>query len=168
MSATLTHSAPVAQQHHERLMSHVDRMPALADLMDRGTAEELRAALDEMVDFMAEVLMPHMEAAERALYPELERMMQNRHSMTPTRREHADIRAGVDELARLRSKVGPSSVSLKDQVALRRTIFRLYGLLKVHLAEELLYADIVEKGASPEAEAALAAAMEHTGTTRFG
>jgi iron-sulfur cluster repair protein YtfE (RIC family) len=168
MSATLTHSAPVAQQHHERLMSHVDRMPALTDLIDRGTAEELRAALDEMVDFLAELLMPHMEAAERALYPELERMMQNRHSMTPTRREHAEIRAGVDELARLRSKIGPAGVSLKDQVELRRTILRLFGLLKVHLAEELLYADIVEKGASPEAEAALATAMQHSGMTRLG
>ncbi|HEY8136055.1 MAG TPA: hemerythrin domain-containing protein [Candidatus Limnocylindrales bacterium] len=168
MSATLTHSAPVAQQHHERLMSHVDRMPALADLMDRGTAEELRAALYEMIDFMAEVLMPHMEAAERVLYPELERMMQNRHSMTPTRREHAEIRAGLADLARLRTRVASPSISLKDQVELRRTIFRLYGLLKVHLAEELLYADIVEKGASPQAEAALAAAMEHTGTARFG
>jgi len=42
-------------------------------------------------------------------------------------------------------------------------LYRLYGLLKVHLAEELLYADIVEHGKSPEAEGALAAAMEHTG-----
>jgi iron-sulfur cluster repair protein YtfE (RIC family) len=168
MSATLTHSAPVAQQHHERLMSHVDRMPALADLLNHGTVEELRAALDEMVDFMAELLIPHMEAAERALYPELERMMQNRHSMTPTRREHTQIRAGIDQLMSLRDKVRPPQVSVNAQVALRRTIFQLYGLLKVHLAEEVLYADIVEKGASVEAEQALATAMEHSGTARFG
>jgi hypothetical protein len=57
-------------------------------------------------------------------------------------------------------------VSINDQTGLRRTIFRLYGLLKCHLAEELLYAEIVEHGASPEAEKALATAMEHSGTGR--
>jgi iron-sulfur cluster repair protein YtfE (RIC family) len=168
VTPTLTHSAPVAQQHHERLLHHVDRMPAVADLLDRGSVDELRTQLDEMCEFMTDLLVPHMEAAERALYPELERMMQNRHSMTPTRREHAQIRAGVDQLIALRNRMNPPRLSLNDQVALRRTIFQLYGLLKVHLAEEMLYADIVEKGASAEAEQALAAAMDHSGTTRFG
>jgi iron-sulfur cluster repair protein YtfE (RIC family) len=168
VTTTLTHSAPVAQQHHERLLHHVDRMPAIAELLDRGSVEELRTQLDEMCEFMTDLLVPHMEAAERALYPELERMMQNRHSMTPNRREHAEIRAAIDQLLVLRDKVSPPRLTITDQMALRRTLFRLYGLLKVHLAEELLYADIVEKGASVEAEQALAAAMDHSGTTRFG
>jgi iron-sulfur cluster repair protein YtfE (RIC family) len=168
MTPTLTHSAPVAQQHHERLRQHVDRMPATADLLDGGSVEELRTQLDAMCDFMTGLLVPHMDAAERALYPELERMMQNRHSMTPTRREHAQIRAGIDQLIALRDRVRPPRLSLNDQVALRRTIFQLYGLLKVHLAEEMLYADIVEKGASVEAEEALATAMEHSGAAHSG
>ncbi|HLB44174.1 MAG TPA: hemerythrin domain-containing protein [Candidatus Limnocylindrales bacterium] len=167
MSATLVHSAPVAREHHERLLRHVDQMPAIAELMERGATDELRFALGEMCDFMTELLVPHMEAAERAIYPELERVLQNRHSMTPMRREHTEIRSGVAELVRLRGIVDRPPLSVKDQVALRRIVFRLYGLLKVHLAEELLYAEIVEHGASPEAEQALAAAMEHSGTGSF-
>lgn len=167
MSATLVHSAPVAREHHERLVRHIDQMPAVADMMERGAVDEFRFALDEMCDFMTELLVPHMEAAERALYPELERILQNRHSMTPMRREHAEIRAGVAELVRLRGVVDRGPLPTKDQIALRRIVFRLFGLLKVHLAEELLYAEIVEHGASAEAEQALATAMEHSGTGRF-
>lgn len=167
MSATLVHSAPVAREHHERLLRHVDQMPAIADLMERAAVDEFRFALDETCDFMTELLVPHMDAAERALYPELERVLQNRHSMTPMRREHDEIRAGVAELVRLRGLVDHWPLPARDQVALRRVVFRLYGLLKVHLAEELLYAEIVEHGASAEAEQALATAMEHGGTGRF-
>ena len=167
MSTTLVHSAPIAQEHHERLLRHVDQLPQVAELMEHGPVDEFRSALGATCDFMTDLLVPHMEAAERAIYPELERVLQNRHSMTPMRREHTEIRSGVAELVRLRGIVDRPPLSVKDQVALRRIVFRLYGLLKVHLAEELLYAEIVEHGASPEAEQALAAAMEHSGTGSF-
>lgn len=166
MTTTLLHPAPIAAEHHERLLRHVDRMPQVAELMEVGPVDEFRAALGEMCDFMTNLLVPHMEAAERAMYPELERMLQNRHSMTPMRREHSEIRTGVAELVRLRAIADRTPLAINDQTALRRTIFRLYSLLKCHLAEELLYAEIVEHGASPEAEKALATAMEHSGTGR--
>ena len=167
MSTTLVHSAPIAQEHHERLLRHVDQLPQVAELMEHGPVDEFRSALGATCDFMTDLLVPHMQATERAMYPELERMLQNRHSMTPMRREHAQIRSGVAELVRLRGIADGTQLTINDQTALRRTVFRLYGLLKCHLAEEQLYAEIVEHGASPEAEQALAAAMEHSGTGSF-
>ena len=167
MTATVSIVAPVSAEHHQRLISHVDRMPRIAQLMDSGTLEEFRAALDDTGDFLAELLVPHMEAAERALFPELERMMQNRHSTVPLRREHEQIRASIDDLARLRGLADLGTLAMNEKVALRRIVFRLYALLKIHMAEELLYAELIEHGASPEAEKALAAAMEHSGTRRF-
>jgi hypothetical protein len=167
MSATLVHSAPVAHEHRERLLRHIDQMPALADLMDNGPVDEFRVALVAMSDFMTELLVPHMAAAEQALFPQLDRMMQNRHSTVPLRREHDQIRAGIDDLVRLRGVADRGRLSMNEKVALRRIVFRLYALLKIHTSEELLYADLVEHGASPEAEKALAAAMEHSGTGRF-
>ena len=44
---------------------------------------------DDTSTFLTGTLVPHVDAAERTLYPELERMLQNRHSMAPMRREHA-------------------------------------------------------------------------------
>lgn len=167
MNATLVKPSPVAHEHHERLVKQVDRMPRTGDLIDSGQPTELRSAVDEMYGFLTELLLPHMEAAERALYPELERLLQNRHSMTPMRREHDLIRAEVKKLEKIRIGLGDKRLAPRDAVKLRRSIFQLYALLKVHLAEELLYADMAEHGMSVEREAALAAAMEHSGTAAF-
>jgi hypothetical protein len=167
MTATMNHVAPVNAEHHQRLVRHVDRMPRVAELMDSGPLDEFRFSLDETGDFLAELLVPHMEAAERALFPELERMMQNRHSTLPLRREHEQIRSSIGDLARLRGVADRGPLSMNEKVALRRIVYRLYALLKIHMAEELLYAELVEHSASPEAEKALAAAMEHSGTGRF-
>ena len=72
--------------------------------MDSPASSQI--ALDETCAFLSDLLVPHMEAAERALYPELERLLQNRHSMTPMRREHDEIRAEVKKLDAMRASVG--------------------------------------------------------------
>lgn len=153
----------VSQEHHERLMRHVDQMPAIGDLIGSVPLAELRPKVDETAAFLTGLLMPHMEAAEGTLYPELERMLQNRHSMSPMRREHGEIRQLVADLGRIQQDMDGGRLSTGRAVALRRTIFRLYALLKVHLAEEQLYVGVIEHGVSAEAAEALAAAMEHGG-----
>ena len=159
MSATPT----ITHEHHARLQPHVDELAATAALIGSGRDEELRAGLREASAFLTGTLVPHMEAAERALFPELERLMQNRHSMTPMRREHAQIRRLIDDLEKDRIAIGDGPPTLTAAAALRRSLYWLFATLKVHLAEEQLYADIAEHGLSPEREAALAAAMEHVG-----
>jgi iron-sulfur cluster repair protein YtfE (RIC family) len=163
MTATLVSEPRVVREHQERLVRQVDRLPALGELIDGRRTAELGALLGEMCTFLTELLLPHMEATERVLYPELERMLQNRHSMTPMRREHVEVRAAVDQMLKLKRLIDGGQFGTREQLALRRTVFRLYALLKIHLAEELLYAGIVEHGASAEDELALAAAMDHPG-----
>jgi hemerythrin-like domain-containing protein len=164
MSSTLP---GVNQEHHARLSRHVDAMPAAGDLIGRTPPAVLAARMDETCAFLSELLIPHMEAAEQTLYPQLERMLQNRHSMTPMRREHTEIRTLVEELDARRAALRGGRLSVGDSVTLRRLVFRLYAMLKVHLAEEQLYLDIVEHDAAPDAGAALATAMEHAGTQEF-
>jgi len=158
MTATLLH---VSTENHDRLMRHVDGMPAVGDLVGHAAQAELRPRVVELVAFLDEHLLPHVDASERTLYPELERMLQNRHSMTPMRREHDRIRGLAAELARLRDRLATESFRTGDTVALRRVIFRLYALLKLHLAEEQLYLGIIEHGVSAESAEKLAAAMQH-------
>lgn len=153
----------VTSQHHVRLMPHVNDLAATGDLVGTATGAELRPRLDAACEFLTGTLLPHMEAAERAYYPELERQLQNRHSMTPMRREHEVIRGLVAALDRCRVALGPGRVSPADAVAIRRALFRLHAMLKIHLAEEQLYADIAEHGLPAEGQAGLAAAMQHDG-----
>ncbi|MCJ7711314.1 MAG: hemerythrin domain-containing protein [Chloroflexi bacterium] len=158
----MTQSLPqVAHEHHERLLNHVDQMPALADSMLTASSAEVKAGLAEMSAFLSETLLPHIDAAERTVYPELERMFQNRHSMAPMRREHEEIRKHVTVLGGLTRQIGEGQVTIGRTLGLRRVMFQLYALLKVHLAEEEAYLRIVEHGMDTEAADVMAAAMAH-------
>jgi iron-sulfur cluster repair protein YtfE (RIC family) len=157
----------VTREHHARLQRHVDRLAVAAALVGTGRDAELRERLDEATAFLGGLLLPHMEAAERVLFPELERLMQNRHSMTPMRREHELIRSLIGDLETRREALGAGALSTGAGVALRRALYRLHGLLMAHLAEEQLYADLVEHGLTPAEEATLAEALDHAGTASF-
>lgn len=160
----MTQTLPqVAHEHHERILHHVDRMPEVADAMLTAKADDVHRTVAEMAVFLTGTLVPHIDAAERTLYPELERMFQNRHSMAPMRREHEEIRRLVAELDTMVGTAEPSRFTLGRTLALRRVMFRLYSLLKIHLAEEEAYLRIVEHGVTADVADMLAAAMDHPG-----
>ncbi len=150
----------VAHDHHERLLEHVNQIPAMADALLTEKPDEALQHIAEMRGFLTGTLLPHMEAAERALYPQLERMFQNRHSMAPMRREHDRIRELVNQFGTLVDK-DAGHVSLGRTLALRRVLFQLYALLKVHLGEEEAYLRIVERGVTDDVADAVTAALEH-------
>jgi hypothetical protein len=52
-------------------------------------------------------------------------------------------------------------VSLGRTLALRRVLFSLYAVLKVHLAEEDAYLRIVKRGVAEDISEAVTAALEH-------
>ncbi len=129
-------------------------------LLTEKPDEALKRASPRCASSSTGTLLPHMEAAERALYPQLERMFQNRHSMAPMRREHDRIRELVGEFGTLVDK-DAGHVSLGRTLALRRVLFQLYALLKVHLGEEEAYLRIVERGVTDDVADAVTAALEH-------
>jgi len=160
----MTQTLPqVSREHNERLLLHVNQLPAMADLILTSKTEEVWRTVAEMSAFLAGTLVPHVDAAERTLYPELERMFQNRHSMAPMRREHTEIRRLVTDFAALNGQIDPSRVTVRQTLALRRVAFQLYALLKIHLAEEEAYLRIVDHGVTTDVGDLLAAAMDHPG-----
>lgn len=146
-------------EHHELLLQDVNRIPSVADAL--LVAPEAPAGIQELSTFLHGTLLPHMEAAEGAVYPELERMLQNRHSMAPMRKEHEEIRRLGGAFVALAADVRDGRLSLGRRLALRRVMFQLYALLKVHLAEEEAYVRLVDRGAGAEMGEAIAAALAH-------
>jgi hypothetical protein len=158
MSQTLPQAA---HERHERLMQHVDRIPVVADALLGPRTGDALAGLADLRLFLSGTLLPHVEAAERTLYPELERMFQNRHSMAPMRREHEDLRAMIAQLEAQVAEVGDSQVTVGRALALRRVMFRMYAMLKVHLAEEEAYMRLMDRSLTTDVADLLAAALEH-------
>ena len=148
-------------QHHALIVPHVDALPVIAEMVAEGATDAFRERLADEHRFIVGQLVPHMERAEETLYPELERLMQNRHSMTPMRQEHALARRLIGSLGVYVADVETGRLTAAQATGLRRVLFRLYAILKVHLIEEEQYLGVLEHNLSPEERSVLAAAMEH-------
>jgi hypothetical protein len=151
----------VAQEHHERILAEVDRWPEMADALLTASAEDIRSSVIATSDFLRGELLPHVDAVERSVHPELERMFQNGHSMRPLRLEHDEIRRLAGEYERVSADLREGRVTLGRTLAMRRVVFGLYALLKVHLAEEEAYLRIVERGGGSDVSEVIAAALDH-------
>jgi hypothetical protein len=153
--------ARTSHQHHDRLIVHVDRLAELAGTLDDGVRPGFAAACEAEHRFILEQLLPHMEAIETTLYGELERLMEGRHSMAPMRREHADLQRLIGALEGYHDKVTAERMDASDIVGLRRALYRLHALLRVHLAEEELYLRVLEGNLTDDQKAELARGIEH-------
>jgi hypothetical protein len=147
--------------HHELLRPHIDALAALADEVSGEPPAVFAQRFEDAYAFAGTQLLPHIHQAEAVLYPQLERLMQNHHSMTPMRHEHLQIARLIEAMGRYRADVAAGHLGVAETTTLRRTLFRLFALLKVHLAEEEHYTKVLEHNLSPEEQSVLARAMEH-------
>jgi len=89
-----------SQEHHAKLLPHVDRLLDLAEMIGRVECSKIHDVYRAEYGFIVGQLVPHMDAVESTLYERLERLMGKRHSMAPMREEHAVMRQLIDELRR--------------------------------------------------------------------
>lgn len=149
-------------QHHAALVPHVDALRQIADDIDQLTPQQIAGRLAEELTFIHEQLLPHMEMAERTLYPHLERLLEDPQGMDPMRREHAEVHRLLERLASYQASLGGGSIVLRDELALRRILYRLFSLMRVHLHEEEHYLAIIDRHEGAADVAGLREAMEHT------
>ena len=124
----------------ELIQPHVDRLHELAAIIGRVTPGEFSTTFQEECSFIVgRLLVPHMEAIGTSLYGRLEEVMDKRHSEAPMRAEHERLRALFASLCEYSELVADERLTKGNQVGLRRVLYRLYAMLKVHLAEEELY-----------------------------
>ena len=150
-----------SEDHHARLLPHVDRLLVLADMVGQVECASLHALFEEEHTFIVGQLVPHMEAIERTLYERLEALMDGRHSMAPMREEHRAVGRLVEELGQYREHAPGCTWSAVEGMALRRALYRLHALLKVHLAEEELYLGVLDKNLSAAEKDTLARGIDH-------
>jgi hypothetical protein len=148
--------------HHALIVPHLERLLALADQVGRADCDELHPRFEAEYSFVTDQLVPHMDAVERTLYEPLEAVMGGRHSMAPMREEHRALAALVEELGGYRSHTADCGWSEVEGLAVRRALYRLHAVLKMHLAEEETYLRVLEQHLDEDEQAALAAGLDHT------
>lgn len=152
-----------SHEQHELIEQHVDRLPELAEMIGQITPDAFSRSFQEECGFIIGRLVPHMEAIETTLYGRLEQVMDRRHSMAPMRLEHERLRGLFGSLCEYSELVADERLTEADQVGLRRVLYRLYAMLKVHLAEEELYLGVLDRNLTAEEKDALAQGIDQAG-----
>jgi len=151
---------PLRDEHAE-LAPHIDALRTAADAVSNVAPAELMVLVDGSYELLAHHLIPHAAAEEAALYPAVQRVVGAVEATATMARDHVEVHALTDELAGYRKQLALTS-ALDDQLAngLRRVLYGLYHLVKVHFAkEEEVYLPILEERLSPDEATAMFNAM---------
>jgi iron-sulfur cluster repair protein YtfE (RIC family) len=124
------------RDEHKDLLPHVEELREAADAIGRVPDDELRRQLDAAYEFLARHLIPHATAEDRALYPVVDRVLGAPGATGTMSRDHVEVGRLTDELRALRAEAGAKGVDEARATALRRVLYGLYALVKVHFAKE--------------------------------
>jgi hypothetical protein len=99
-------------------------------------SEAVRRELAALLGLLEERLLPHEEADDAVLYPLVAKAIGGTDPVGPMNREHVEIKRLAGMLARLVDALperGPSPADLRD---LRRVLYGLHAVLRLHFAQE--------------------------------
>jgi iron-sulfur cluster repair protein YtfE (RIC family) len=150
------------RNEHQELLPHIEQFRAAADLVGEGPPAELASAVDRAHEFLSQLLLPHAEAEERALYPVVARVMGSAEATATMSRDHQEISRLAEELAHARAQLKRGVRGPVEDQDIRRILYGLYALVKVHFAkEEEVYLPLLERELAPDQAESMFRAMGH-------
>lgn len=127
-------TAPIRAEHAE-LLPHLEQLRAAADHVGRVPGHALRAEVEEAYAFLAGDLLPHAQAEDEVLYPEVAKTMGAPLATATMSRDHVAVGRLISDLATIRAG-GIDDLDAERQNELRRILYGLYALVKTHFAKE--------------------------------
>lgn len=156
-----TLTQPLREEHKE-LFPSVDQIRQVAELIGEATISKVRQGVEEVYDFLAYHLKPHAEAEDAALYPVVQKVLGSPDATRTMSRDHVEVGRYIEELASLKDNLSDGTLTSEQTRSLRRVLYGVYALLKVHFAkEEEVYLPILDQRLTPEAAQEMFEAMEH-------
>jgi iron-sulfur cluster repair protein YtfE (RIC family) len=157
----MTPPARTIQEEHEAFRPQLEAILRLADAIEETPADELRAAVREVDEFLAHSVMPHAVAEGRVLIPLVRREGAEPKIGVRMTACHDQIGRLLDELEALVPTLEGSTISKGAQRDLRRILYSTHALLEGHLAEvDADLEPLLEAKLPPEQREALFEAVE--------
>ncbi len=145
---------PLRDEHRE-LLPHIESLCAAADSVKAAAPAAILEEVDEAIEFLAAHLIPHALAEDAALYPVVGETMGARQATATMSRDHVEVGRMTQELKTLRRALGDAPLTDFQARELRRLLYGLYAIVKLHFAkEEEIYLPLLDEKLS-EAEAGL-------------
>lgn len=149
------------RDEHKELFPHVESLRLAGDVLVEGFDRCTSEKIDEAYDFLTNHLIPHAQAEDKALYPVVQKAMGAALATATMSRDHVEVGRLTEELAGLRSAYGSQHADSKQIQDLRRVLYGLYVLVKVHFAkEEEIYLPLLDEKLTQAEADAMFQAME--------
>jgi iron-sulfur cluster repair protein YtfE (RIC family) len=124
------------REEHKELLPHIETLRDAADALSGGDDTALRKKVDDAYAFLAEHLIPHATAEEKALYPVVASAMGAEMATRTMSRDHVEVGRLTEELGRLRQAIGSGAINEATRNELSQALYGLYTLVTVHFAKE--------------------------------
>jgi hypothetical protein len=132
------------RDEHRELLPYADRLCTVADGIGRVSLASLRDEVDQVGTLLSEALLPRARAEDTVIYPLLAAQLGELEATSIMGRDHAQIRHLVQELSEVRSRLWGPRLKSTDANALRRILYGLAALLRLHLEQEEVYLSLLD------------------------
>jgi soluble P-type ATPase len=119
---------------HDAVLAVVERIRAVADTLSVRDCDLTPA--HALLDRLEVELLPHERDEEAQLVPLVARALGGSDATVAISRTHAEIEHQVSRLRRLLADLDNDSVQREDVIELRRLLYGLYAVLRLHNAQE--------------------------------
>jgi hypothetical protein len=127
-------AAATLHVQHEAIEPLVDEITAVADALSVDRPD-LRDAAD-LIARLDSVLLAHERDDERVLVPLVARALDSVEATAALSLSHAEIEHQVSQLMRLMATMPPTGPTPQDVADLRRRLYELHAVLRLHNAQE--------------------------------
>jgi len=130
-----TITQPLRDEHRD-LRPMIERIRHVADAVGVVPPQTLRGQVEEIHRFLVEELLPHARVEELTLYPAVARVMGSPEATATMRHDHVEVGNLAEQLVAVLPELRTPWLPLEVERALRRILYGLYALVRVHLEEE--------------------------------
>jgi len=124
------------QVEHREFAPWLQRIRSVADRLDAFAPAEAREELEQIRWFLLERLVQHEQEEEAAVYPVVAKMMGGEDPMGTMERAHMEIEHLSRVFDHLLEDLPPEGPGTEDLVDLRRVLYGLHAILRLHFAQE--------------------------------
>jgi len=149
------------RDEHKALYPQVENLRLAGDVVNESLTSLAHDKIEQAYNFLTRQLIPHAQAEEKAIYPMIQKAMGAPQATATMIRDHVEVERLTQELGTLRIHKSQLSITFEQVSALRRVLYGLYALVKLHFAkEEEIFLPLLDSKLSAEEAQAMFEAME--------
>jgi heavy metal translocating P-type ATPase len=135
---------------HRTLLPEVKRIREVADRLGSLAPAAAKSEIQHVYDFLTRKLLPHEEAEDATAYPVVARIIGGEDPTATMSRAHLEIAHRVRMLGTLLEEIPAEGPAPEDLAELRRILYGLDAILRLHFAqEEETYLPLLDGAAAP-------------------